>query len=58
MGIPVIEGYGLTETTAPIAGNLPHSIRSGTVGAPLPGATIRVADSGEILVQGIGVFSG
>lgn len=58
MGVPVIEGYGLTETTAPIAGNLPGRIRSGSVGVPLPGATIRVSDAGEILVRGIGVFDG
>lgn len=58
MGVPVIEGYGLTETTAPIAGNLPGKTRSGSVGVPLPGGTIRISDDGEILVRGIGVFDG
>lgn len=58
MGVPVIEGYGLTETTAPIAGNLPGRTRSGSVGVALPGGTIRISDTGEILVRGIGVFDG
>lgn len=58
MGIPVIEGYGLTETTAPLTGNLPGRIRSGTVGVPLPGSTVRISDDGEVLAKGVGVFSG
>jgi long-chain acyl-CoA synthetase len=58
IGVPVIEGYGLTETTAPLTGNLPGSIRSGTVGRPLPGLTVRISDEGEILARGIGVFEG
>lgn len=58
MGLPVIEGYGLTETTAPLCGNLPGDIKAGTVGIPLPGATVRIAENGEILAQGIGVFAG
>ena len=58
MGLPVIEGYGLTETTAPLCGNLPGKIRSGTVGLPLPGATVRISDDGEVLAKGIGVFAG
>lgn len=58
MGLPVIEGYGLTETTAPLCGNLPGFIRSGTVGIPLPGASVRIADNGEVLARGIGVFAG
>lgn len=58
MGIPVIEGYGLTETTAPLTGNLPGGIRSGTVGVPLPGSTVRISDQGEVLAKGVGVFSG
>ncbi|GAA3029583.1 AMP-dependent synthetase/ligase [Microbacterium dextranolyticum] len=58
MGIPVIEGYGLTETTAPLTGNLPGAIRSGTVGLPLPGSTVRIADDGEVLARGVGVFAG
>lgn len=58
IGVPIIEGYGLTETTAPLTGNLPGSIRSGTVGCPLPGLTVRISEEGEVLAQGIGVFEG
>ena len=58
MGVPVIEGYGLTETTAPLTGNLPGAIRSGTVGVPLPGVEVRISDAGEVLARGSGVFSG
>ncbi|WP_187994396.1 long-chain fatty acid--CoA ligase [Schaalia sp. JY-X159] len=58
IGVPVIEGYGLTETTAPLTGNLPGSIRSGTVGVPLPGLSVRISDDGEVLARGIGVFEG
>lgn len=57
-GIPVLEGYGLTETTAPCTANTPALTKVGTVGIPVPGTTIRVADDGEILVKGIGVFKG
>ena len=57
-GIPVLEGYGLTETTAPCTANTPTRTKVGTVGIPVPGTTIRVAEDGEILVKGIGVFKG
>ncbi|MEO5779351.1 long-chain fatty acid--CoA ligase [Arthrobacter sp. PAMC25284] len=57
-GIPVLEGYGLTETTAPCTANTPALTKVGTVGIPIPGTTIRVTDDGEILVKGIGVFKG
>ena len=57
-GIPVLEGYGLTETTAPCTANTPSRTKVGTVGIPIPGTTIRVAEDGEILVKGIGVFRG
>jgi long-chain acyl-CoA synthetase len=52
IGFTVLEGYGLTETTAPAAANRPHAVRMGTVGQPLPGVTIRIADDGEILIRG------
>lgn len=58
IGVPVIEGYGLTETTAPVAAHRPGGVRPGTVGPPMPGSTIRIADDGEVLVRGIGVFDG
>jgi long-chain acyl-CoA synthetase len=58
MGVPIVEGYGLTETTAPIVANLPGAIHSGTVGVPLPSSTVRISDAGEVLVRGIGVFAG
>jgi long-chain acyl-CoA synthetase len=57
-GIPVLEGYGLTETTASATGNRPRDIRPGTVGRPMPGTTVRISDDGEVLVQGIGVTDG
>jgi long-chain acyl-CoA synthetase len=57
-GIPVLEGYGLTETTAPCTANTPTRTKVGSVGIPIPGTTVRVAEDGEILVKGIGVFRG
>jgi len=58
IGVVVLEGYGLTETTAPATVNVPGRVKIGTVGAPLPGVGIRIADDGEILVQGVNVFAG
>jgi long-chain acyl-CoA synthetase len=58
LGLPVIEGYGLTETTAPLTGNMPGAISAGTVGVPMPGTTVRISDRGEVLARGVGVFAG
>jgi long-chain acyl-CoA synthetase len=58
VGIEVFEGYGLTETSAPTSVNLPGANRIGTVGKPLPGVTMAVAEDGEVLVKGRHVFDG
>lgn len=57
-GVPVLEGYGLTETTAPATANTPSELRIGTVGKPLPGVEIRVDEDREVLVKGGNVFAG
>ncbi|MGZ4625962.1 MAG: AMP-dependent synthetase/ligase [Kineosporiaceae bacterium] len=56
IGVTVLEGYGLTETTAPATVNTPFRIKIGTVGKPLPGVSVAVAEDGEVLVKGINVF--
>ena len=58
VGITVLEGYGLTETTAAVTLNLPDAYKIGTVGRPLGGTTVRVAEDGELQVRGGQVFEG
>ncbi|WP_134322997.1 AMP-dependent synthetase/ligase [Cumulibacter soli] len=58
VGIEVIEGYGMTETSPVAALNTPQHNKIGTVGRPIPGGTLRVADDGELLVRGPNVFKG
>ena len=58
IGVTVLEGYGLTETTAAVTANLPDALKIGTVGRPLPGTAVRVAEDGELLFKGGQVFTG
>ncbi len=58
IGLVVLEGYGLTETTAALTANLPDAQKVGTVGRPLPGTSVRVGDDGELLFKGGQVFAG
>jgi long-chain acyl-CoA synthetase len=58
LGVPVIEGYGLTETASSATANEPEDFRIGTVGRPVEGAEIRLAEDGEILIRSDAVFAG
>jgi long-chain acyl-CoA synthetase len=58
MGLTVLEGYGLTESTAGGTLNLPGLQRVGSTGRPIPGCTVRIAEDGEILLRGPHVFGG
>jgi long-chain acyl-CoA synthetase len=58
IGVTILEGYGLTETTAAGTVNTPAHIKIGTVGRPSPGVTVRIADDGEILMAGEHVYQG
>lgn len=57
-GITILEGYGLTETTAGATLNVTDKIRVGSVGRPIPGTSIKIAEDGEVLVKGPIVMSG
>jgi len=57
-GIRVLEGYGLTETTAGATLNLTAAHKVGSVGKPIPGTTIKIADDGEVLIKGPIVMKG
>jgi long-chain acyl-CoA synthetase len=58
LGLTILEGYGLTETTAPISVNRPSNFKIGKVGPPLPGVSVRIAEDGEIQAKGVCVFDG
>jgi len=58
VGLKVLEGYGLTETTAPATVNMPEHTKIGSVGQALPGTSLRLASDGEIEIKGSQVFRG
>ncbi|MHB1468843.1 MAG: AMP-dependent synthetase/ligase [Solirubrobacteraceae bacterium] len=57
-GVPVMEGYGMTETATAATTSRPGEHRFGSVGRPLPGVEVKIADDGELLVKGANIFSG
>lgn len=57
-GIVILQGYGLTETSPVVSFNRPNANRVGTIGTPIPGVKVRLAEDGELLVQGDNVMQG
>ncbi|UQX87239.1 long-chain fatty acid--CoA ligase [Jatrophihabitans telluris] len=58
IGVTIFEGYGLTETTAGIFLNVPDKVKVGSVGRPVGGTSVRIAEDGEVLLSGPVVFAG
>ncbi len=58
LGIQILEGYGLTETCAPVTMNYPEQIRFGSVGKPLPEVSLKIGEDGEILIKSRKIFKG
>ena len=58
LGLIILEGYGLTESTAGSTLNLPSSLKIGSVGRPLPGTGVRIESDGEVLLKGPHIFAG
>jgi long-chain acyl-CoA synthetase len=57
-GVPVFEGYGMTETSTVASANRADAFRFGSVGQPLPGMEVKIADDGEVLLRGPNIFQG
>ncbi len=57
-GVPVMEGYGMTETATAATGNRPDDFRFGSVGKPFEGVDVKIADDGEVLIKGPNIFKG
>jgi long-chain acyl-CoA synthetase len=57
-GVPIMEGYGMTETATAAVVNTPEAFRFGSVGKPLPGVELKIAEDGEILLKGPNIFAG
>ena len=57
-GVPVMEGYGMTETATVATTSTPENHKFGSIGKPLPGVEVKIADDGEILIKGANIFQG